>query len=564
MAKWIEYRRSADFNGIAKEFSIDPVIARVMVNRGLESIDEMKTYLHPTWDEIGDGNKMKDMALAVSLLQGAISEQVLIRIIGDYDIDGVQSTYILYQGLKRCGAQVSYGIPHRVEDGYGLNQSLVEKAIDDGVGMIITCDNGIAAKEAIQFAKDQGLLVIVTDHHEIPEELPPADAIVNPKQMDCDYPFKKLCGAAVAWHVVRSLYEKMDIAVEESDVFIENVAFATVGDVMELVGENRTMVALGLRALSGTKNLGMQTLMKQLDLWGKPISAYHIGFVLGPCINASGRLDSASKSLELLLAEDPLTANALAETLIVMNQERKEMTEKGIRAGIEIVESGNNYPGPVLVVYLPMVHESIAGIVAGRLRERFEKPCFVITDSADGEELKGSGRSMEGFSMYEEMCKCKELFTKFGGHPMAAGLSLPKENLEAFAKAINDNSSVQESQLQNVVRIDAAMPFSYVTKELVEQLELLEPFGNGNSKPVFAQKNVRLTNISRIGKQKQFVKAKAMGDNGIAVDALYFGDGDELIEAVDENGQVLITYYPQINSYMGRETLQIIITGFCV
>lgn len=572
MTKWVVYSKKADFKEMGRIHGIDQVLARILVNRGLTEETQVRSFLHPSYAALEDGSKMKDMAKAVSLLRRAMENGTHIRIIGDYDIDGVQATYILHQGLLRCHKNVSYGIPHRVEDGYGLNVELIDSCIADGVGLVITCDNGIAAADAIRHAKDAGITVIVTDHHEVPYEmrgdkkifhLPPADAIVNPKQENCAYPCKKLCGAAVAWKVIQALYREVGIPEEEADIFLENAAFATIGDVMELVEENRSIVALGLAQLRQTKNLGMQTLIEKCGLAGKELNAYHVGFVLGPCINASGRLASATKALELLEAQNMDDAVRLADELKVLNEERKVMTEEGKLAAFEYVESSINLERTVLVIYLPGVHESVAGIIAGRVRERYERPTFVLVDAADGDELKGSGRSVEGYSMYDEMCKCKELFTKFGGHPMAAGLSLPKKNLEAFREAINDNCEVDAAALQRVVRIDVPMPFSYLKEELIEQLALLEPFGNGNPKPVFAQKNVSIFDIKAIGKQKNALKMTVVGEDNMPVEALYFGDREQFEMLLEEKQKISLTYYPQISSFRNRCSIQIVITDFC-
>ena len=565
MSKWMIYNKKGDFAGIGQQFGIDQVLAKIMVNRGLSSPEQIREYLHPDIRMLEDGEKLKDMAKAVSLLKEAILLGKSIRIIGDYDIDGVQSTYILHQGLLRCGGKVTYQIPHRVEDGYGINERIIEKCIRDGVDLVITCDNGIAAANPIRLAREAGMTVIVTDHHEVPfreekgqnvELLPPADAIVNPKQKNCRYPNKNICGAVVAWKVIIQLYRSMEIPVEEAYEFIENAAFATVGDVMELVGENRTIVSLGLKKLAQTKNPGMKTLIAKCGLSETKIRAYHIGFVLGPCINASGRLDSAAKSLQLLEAETVQEATVLAEELKTLNEERKAMTETGIQQAVQLVEAEENRNNLVLVVYLKDAHESVAGIIAGRLREKYEKPVFVLTDGEEG-QLKGSGRSVEGFSMYEEMNKCSDLFIKFGGHPMAAGLSMPKENLEEFRHRINHNTRVVPEEITPVVHIDVALPFYYLTPEFIKQLEYLEPFGNGNPKPVFAQKSVEFQNIKAIGKQGQYAKAIAMGEDGSRVEALYFGDKQELIR---QGGRYRILYYPQINSYGYKNTVQIVIT----
>ena len=565
MSKWMIYNKKGDFAGIGQRYGVDQVLAKIMVNRDICHPEQIQEYLYPNLQMLGDGAKLKDMARAVSLLKDAICEGKNICIIGDYDIDGIQSTYILHQGILRCGGKVTYQIPHRVEDGYGINVHMIEKCAEDGMDFIITCDNGIAAADAIQAAKDANMTVIVTDHHEVPfvekqgktvELLPPADAIVNPKQKNCAYPNKNICGAVVAWKVIIQLYQAMEIPMQEAYEFIENAAFATVGDVMELRGENRTIVALGLKELRQTKNIGMQTLIEKCGLTDKPIQAYHIGFVLGPCINASGRLDSAVKSLQLLEAKSPQEATVLAEELKTLNEERKAMTEAGIQQAVQMVETEHNQENLVQVVYLKDTHESVAGIIAGRLRETYEKPVFVLTDGEDG-QLKGSGRSVEGFSMYEEMNKCRDLFSKFGGHPMAAGLSMPKENLEAFKRQINENTKVTIEDIASVVHIDVALPFYYLTPEFVAQLEKLEPFGNGNPKPVFAQRGVEFRDAKPIGKQGQYTKVTAVGEDGCQVEALYFGDKQDVIR---QSGTYRILYYPQVNSYGYKDTVQIVIT----
>lgn len=565
MSKWMIYNKKGDFAGIGQRYGVDQVLAKIMVNRDICHPEQIQEYLYPNLQMLEDGAKLKDMARAVSLLKDAICQGKNICIIGDYDIDGIQSTYILHQGILRCGGKVTYQIPHRVEDGYGINVHMIEKCAEDGVDFIITCDNGIAAADAIQAAKDANMTVIVTDHHEVPfvekqgktvELLPPADAIVNPKQKNCAYPNKNICGAVVAWKVIIQLYQAMEIPMQEAYEFIENAAFATVGDVMELRGENRTIVALGLKELRQTKNIGMQTLIEKCGLTDKPIQAYHIGFVLGPCINASGRLDSAVKSLQLLEAKSPQEATVLAEELKTLNEERKAMTEAGIQQAVQMVETEHNQENLVQVVYLKDTHESVAGIIAGRLRETYEKPVFVLTDGEDG-QLKGSGRSVEGFSMYEEMNKCRDLFSKFGGHPMAAGLSMPKENLEAFKRQINENTKVTIEDIASVVHIDVALPFYYLTPEFVAQLEKLEPFGNGNPKPVFAQRGVEFRDAKPIGKQGQYTKVTAVGEDGCQVEALYFGDKQDVIR---QSGTYRILYYPQVNSYGYKDTVQIVIT----
>lgn len=572
MAKWLVYNKRADFKAIGEKYHIDPVVARILVNRDVGDDASIAAYLHPSKKDFGDAGLLQDMDKAIALLQKAIQQNTKIRIIGDYDIDGIQSTYILHQGLLRVGADADYAIPDRIEDGYGVNIRLMERCVMDGIGLVITCDNGIAAAEAIAYAKKEGLTVIVTDHHEVPYELvggkkeyhlPPADAVIDPKREDCAYPYKKLCGAVVAWKVILQLYQQHGIPEEEAMAFIENAAFATIGDVMELVEENRTIVALGLERLRHTKNIGMQTLIARCDLSMDRMSAYHVGFVLGPCLNASGRLDSATKALQLLEAKDTKEAVRLAEELRQLNEERKVMTEQGIAQAIREIEQKELMQDAVLVVYLPAVHESVAGIIAGRIRERYERPTFVLVDAADGDGAKGSGRSVEGFSMYDEMCKCKELFSKFGGHPMAAGLSLPKEQIEKFREEINANTQMTKEEMQTVIHIDVPMPFSYIREDLISQLEILEPFGNGNPKPIFAQKNVRIMRKFPIGKQKQFLRMELQGEDGFCMEGLYFGDVDALEEIEQEKGCITITYYPQVNEYRGRKTLQIVVSNVC-
>lgn len=494
MAKWLVYNKRADFKVIGEKYHIDPVVARILVNRDVGDDASIAAYLHPSKKDFGDAGLLQDMDKAIALLQKAIQQNTKIRIIGDYDIDGIQSTYILHQGLLRVGADADYAIPDRIEDGYGVNIPLMERCVMDGIGLVITCYNGIAAAEAIAYAKKEGLTVIVTDHHEVPYELvggkkeyhlPPADAVIDPKREDCAYPCKKLCGAVVAWKVILQLYQQHGIPEEEAMAFIENAAFATIGDVMELVEENRTIVALGLERLRHTKNIGMQTLIARCDLSMDRISAYHVGFVLGPCLNASGRLDSATKALQLLEAEDTKEAVRLAEELRQLNEERKVMTEQGIAQAIREIEQKELMQDAVLVVYLPAVHESVAGIIAGRIRERYERPTFVLVDAADGDGAKGSGRSVEGFSMYDEMCKCKELFSKFGGHPMAAGLSLPKEQIEKFREEINANTQMTKEEMQTVIHIDVPMPFSYIREDLISQLEITSSILKCNHRPAF-------------------------------------------------------------------------------
>ena len=425
MEKWVVSAKRADFQAIAEKFGIDQVTARLIRNRDIVGEPEIRKYLYGTKKDFYDPHLLKDADKLVEILMSKIKEQKKIRIIGDYDIDGVNASFILLRGLRRCHANADVEIPDRMKDGYGINEHLIRYAYEEGVDTILTCDNGIAAVEQTKLAKSLGMTILITDHHEVQEEVPPADAVVNPRQADCPYPFKHLCGAAVAYKVICCLYEAYGIPKEETEEFLEFAGFATVGDVMDLIGENRILVKEGLKRLNHTQNVGMASLIRACGLEEKEIKSYHIGFVLGPCINAGGRLDTAKRSLNLLLQKDRAKADVMAAELKALNDERKDMTQTGAEEAIEWIEKEGRSQDKVLVVYLPDCHESLAGIIAGRIRERYNKPVFVLTDSIDG--VKGSGRSIEAYSMFEEMSKCKELYTKYGGHPMAAGLSLPKK-----------------------------------------------------------------------------------------------------------------------------------------
>ena len=570
MEKWVVAAKKADFNLIGRQFHIDPVIARLIRNRDVVGEEKIKEYLLGTIDTIPSPWLMKDMKKAVDILEKKIQQQAKIRIIGDYDIDGVTSTYILLKGLTRIGANVDTYIPDRVADGYGIHEHLIDRAESDKIDTIVTCDNGIAASAEIQMAKEKGMTVIVTDHHDIPyrEEngerrviLPPADAILNPKQYDCLYPNKNLCGAVVAFKYITALYERFDIQKKELEDYYELVAIATVGDVMDLQGENRILVKEGLRRLPNTKNKGLQELIRANNLEDSKITAYHIGFVLGPCINASGRLDTAARSLALLNAPTKEEAAKLAGDLTALNQSRKALTEKGKEEAIQLIETTELKNDRVLVVYLPECHESLAGIIAGRLREKYHKPAFVLTR---GEKCaKGSGRSIESYSMYDELVKCADLMVQFGGHPMAAGLSIEEENIEKFREQLNQNCTLTEEDLRPKIVIDVAMPISYITKELVEQISLLEPFGKGNVKPIFAQKGLRVLDSNIIGKNKNVVKLKLLDPQGAIIEGIYFGEADDFMNFIREKDSISVTYYPEINRFRGRESLQIIIQNYC-
>ncbi len=570
MEKWVVAAKKADFNQIGRQFHIDPVIARLIRNRDVIEEEKIREYLLGTVEELPSPWLMKDMEKATDLLEKKIQQHAKIRIIGDYDIDGVTSTYILLKGLKRIGADVDTYIPDRVSDGYGIHGHLIDKAEADGIDTIVTCDNGISAAAEIQTAKNKGITVIITDHHEVPyrEEngerqmvLPPADAILNPKQYDCPYPNKNLCGAVVAFKYITALYERFGVSGKELEDYYELAAIATVGDVMDLQGENRILVKEGLRRLKNTQNMGLQELIRANGLEDGKITAYHIGFVLGPCINASGRLDTAARSLALLNAQTKDEAARLAGDLTALNQSRKALTEKGKEEAIQIIETTELKNDRVLVVYLPDCHESLAGIIAGRLREKYHKPAFVLTKGE--KSAKGSGRSIESYSMYEELVKCADLMIQFGGHPMAAGLSIEEKNIEKFRKQLNVNCTLTEEELRPKIVIDVPMPVSYITRKLIEQISLLEPFGKGNTKPIFAQKGLKVLDSCIIGKNKNVVKLKFLDPQGTAIEGIYFGEAEDFINFIREKDTVSVTYYPEINRFRGRESLQIIIQNYC-
>ena len=584
MEKWFVINKGADFAGIAKRFGISPVTARLIRNREVMGDEAIARYLKGGIGELYDPHLLLDSDRLTDILVQKIREQKKIRIIGDYDIDGVMSTYVLYKGVTRCGGRVDFQIPDRMKDGYGINDHLIEQANEADIDTIITCDNGIAAIDEIAHAKSLGMTVLVTDHHEIPytEEMgerhykrSEADAIVNPKQMECTYPYKNLCGAAVAWKVIQILYEKCGIAAEEAYGFLENVAFATVGDVMDLTDENRILVREGLKRIHTTTNPGMRALILQNKLELGQISSYHFGFVLGPCINASGRLETAKIALNLFLQEDVKKASEIAAELVDLNAQRKDMTAEGVELAMQQVEEGNTGK-KVLVVYLPDVHESLAGIIAGRIREAYHKPAFVLTKSEDG--VKGSGRSIETYSMYEELCKCQELFTKFGGHPMAAGLSLPEANVGIFREKINACCGLTEEDFIPKIKIDIPMPVDYPDIPLVNELSLLEPFGKANVKPQFADKNLGIDRAVVVGKNQNVLKLTLRTEHGCVISAVYFGDVDAFREyyskkyGENEVNQAFlgrkneirmsVVYYPEINRYQGNESVQIVIKNY--
>ncbi len=579
MQQWMVINKGADFKGIGNKFHIDPVTARIIRNREVIGDEEIQSFLAGTLQELPDVHLMQDLDLLVEVLDQKIKEKAKIRIIGDYDIDGVMSSYILYCALTRCGAIVDVAIPNRITDGYGLNRNLITEAFESGVDTILTCDNGIAAIEEIAYAKEMGMTVLVTDHHEIPFKdvdgeriymCSEADAIVNPHQKTCAFPYKDLCGAGVAWAVIVALYEKDGIEQIEAEDLLEFVAFATVGDIMSLTGLNRILVREGLKRIHHTTNIGMRALISQCGLLPEQIDTYHFGFVLGPCINAAGRLDTARRALRLFISEKPEEAAEIADELVVLNEERKEMTRQGVEEAKQLVEEGGYENDPVLILYLPDVHESIAGIIAGRIREYYYRPTFILTKGEDG--VKGSGRSTEEYSMYEQMCKCSDLLTKFGGHPMAAGLSLPEENVEAFRKQMNENCPFRAEEMVQTIHIDVPMPVDYVTNALVEEFSILAPFGKDNPKPVFADRNLKISRMWIVGKNQNVLRMTLISEQGRPLSAIYFGDieamqtylmeqygtqeVDKAFHGRENNMQISIVYSPKLNTYRDSETLQ--------
>lgn len=573
MEKWFVTMKKADFNGIAEKYQISPIIARLMRNRDVIGDEAIDFYLNGTVEDLYDGLLMKDMDRAVDILKEKIEEGKKIRVIGDYDIDGVNATYILQQGLAGLGADVDTDIPDRIKDGYGLNQMLIDRALEDDVDTIVTCDNGIAAMSEIAYGKENGMTIVVTDHHEVPylEEngkkkylLPPADVVVDPHRADCEYPFKGLCGAAVAYKLVEVLYRvsgKSEQEVEHlQDNLMENVAIATIGDVMDLVGENRVFVKKGLELLKTTKNEGLHALMQCTGVDTANLNTYHIGFVLGPCINAGGRLDTAKRALELLNASNRREAVTLAADLKELNDSRKEMTEEGVEEAVRQIESSSWKDDQVLVVYLPECHESIAGIIAGRIKERYYRPTFVLTRGETG--VKGSGRSIEAYDMFAEMSRCRELFTKFGGHKLAAGLSLEEENVEVFRKRINELADLTEDDLQMKVSIDMRLPFPYINEELIHELKILEPFGKGNGKPLFAESKLRVIQPRIFGKNRNVLKCRLEDQQGNQMEAVYFGEVEDCLQQMEKKQIMSFTYYPSINEYMGRRTIQLTIVNY--
>lgn len=569
MQKWRVYSKKADFDAIGSRFNIDPVTARIIRNRDVTDMENVDMYLNGTLDSLHDPMVMKDMDKAVSVIASSIRDNKHIRIIGDYDIDGICSIYILFKGLKICGADVDYEVPDRITDGYGINENLIKQAHEAGVEVIITCDNGIAAASQIDYANELGMTVVITDHHDVPYEetdngrryiIPKAAAVVDPKQNDCRYPFKMLCGAGIAYKFIGCMVKEFQTGDSIMPELLQFAAIATVGDIVDLLDENRIIVKEGLKLIANTGNYGLNALMAVTGVSRESINAYHIGFVLGPCLNASGRLDSAKRALKMLVTDDRAEAERHAGELKDLNEERKKLTSEAVDKAVDMVENSSLKDDKVLVIFLPDCHESIAGIVAGRIREKYYKPVIVLTRGE--QEAKGSARSIESYNMFEKLSECKDLFTRFGGHPMAAGLSLPEENIPEFRSRINEHCNLSEEDLTETVWIDVPMPLEYINEKLILELGGLEPFGKANSKPVFADKNISIRNIRAIGKDKQYTRMTITKDSGIVIDAVGFFPCTELETVYNKNGRISCTYYPEINEFRDKKQIQVCVTGY--
>lgn len=569
MQKWRVYSKKADFDAIGSRFNIDPVTARIIRNRDVTDMENVDMYLNGTLDRLHDPMMMKDMDKAVSVIASSIRDNKHIRIIGDYDIDGICSIYILFKGLKICGADVDYEVPDRITDGYGINENLIKQAYEAGVEVIITCDNGIAAASQIDYANELGMTVVITDHHDVPYEetdngrryiIPKAAAVVDPKQNDCRYPFKMLCGAGIAYKFIDCMVKEFQTGDSVMPELLQFAAIATVGDIVDLLDENRIIVKEGLKLIANTGNYGLNALMAVTGVSRESINAYHIGFVLGPCLNASGRLDSAKRALKMLVTDDRAEAERHAGELKDLNEERKKLTSEAVDKAVDMVENSSLKDDKVLVIFLPDCHESIAGIVAGRIREKYYKPVIVLTRGE--QEAKGSARSIESYNMFEKLSECKDLFTRFGGHPMAAGLSLPEENIPEFRRRINEHCNLSEEDLTETVWIDVPMPLEYINEKLILELGGLEPFGKANPKPVFADKNISIRNIRAIGKDKQYTRMTIAKDSGIVIDAVGFFSCTELETVYNKNGRISCTYYPEINEFRDKKQIQVCVTGY--
>lgn len=582
--KWLLRNRKVDLKAMSDKYKISQLLCKLMVNRDITDDNIINSYINPVYENLHSPKTMKDIALAVDIIKRKIQENKKIRIIGDYDVDGIISVFILYTALKECGANVDYEIPDRIKDGYGINENIVKTAYDEDVDTIITCDNGISAIDQIQYAKNLGLTVIVTDHHDVPfvEEngvrtfiSSQADAIINPKQIECEYEFKSICGAGVAFKLMEVLYEELGMNKEECYKLIEFVAIATVCDVVDLIDENRIFVKNGLNMLNNTTNIGIKALKKASGLEDKEITAYHLGFVIGPCLNASGRLDSAKKGLELLLMENYEEAENLAQEIVDLNDARKKMTKEGVDRAINIIDSTEIANDKILVVYIPDIHESLAGIVAGRIKEKYNKPTIILTKSEEG--VKGSARSIEEYNMFEGLLACKELLDKFGGHPMAAGLSLQEDKVDELRKELNNKCKLTDEDLTRKIMIDASLPLEYLNINLIKELDVLEPFGKGNAKPVFGVRDVKVTKAMLLGKDKNILKLRLLTNNNLTIDAMIFNDLenfenkviekygneglDNLYNKFNNNISMDFTFYPSINEWNGNKSIQIIVNG---
>lgn len=582
--KWLLRNKKVDLKAMSEKYKISQLLCKLMVNRDIIDGNIINSYINPVYKYLHSPKTMKDVVIAVDIIKRKIQENKKIRIIGDYDVDGIISVFILYTALKKCGANVDYEIPDRIKDGYGINENIVKVAYDEGVDTIITCDNGISAIDQIQYAKDLGLTVIVTDHHDVPfiEKdgvrtflSSQADAIINPKQIECEYKFKSICGAGVAFKLMEALYEEIGMDKEECYKLIEFVAIATVCDVVDLIDENRIFVKNGLEMLNNSKNIGINALKKACGLEDKEITAYHLGFVIGPCLNASGRLDSAKKGLELLLMEDDEEAKNLAKEIVDLNDARKNMTKEGVDRAINIIDSTDINNDKILVVYIPDIHESLAGIVAGRVKEKYNKPTIILTKSEEG--VKGSARSIEEYNMFEGLLACKELLDKFGGHPMAAGLSLQEDKVDELRIALNNKCELTDEDLTRKIMIDSSLPLEYLNLHLIEELNVLEPFGKGNSKPVFGVRDAKITKAMLLGKDKNVLKLKLLTNNNITIDAMIFNDLenfeskiiekygneelDNLYNKSNNNIPMDFTFYPSINEWNGNKSIQIVVNG---
>ncbi|NMB07808.1 MAG: single-stranded-DNA-specific exonuclease RecJ [Tissierellia bacterium] len=587
LEKWFVKNIKADLDLLSKQIGVNKLLCKLMVNRKLKGLNQMDSFINPSLDKLHNPFLMADMDLGVKIILNSINNNEKIRISGDYDQDGNSAILTLYNGLSKINANVDYVIPHRIKDGYGINERIVREAKEDNVDLIITCDNGIAAFEPIKLAKELGIKVIVTDHHDLSyieangEKkylLPEADAVINPKRWDCKYPFDELCGAGVAFKLIQGIYMEKNIDMEEAYKLLEFVAMGTVCDVVDLIDENRIIVKEGLERINNTTNIGLKALIKATGLENKTINTYSLGFILGPCINASGRLDNAEIAVELFLTKDYNKAEIYANKLHSLNEERKHMTENGFNKVVDKIQRSNIKEDHVLVVYEPSVHESIAGIIAGRVKDRYYRPTFVLTKSKDENKIKGSGRSIEEYNMFEEVTKTKDLLLAFGGHPMAAGLSLSIDNLEDFRKRLNEESRLTKDDLVPKVYMDMHLPLDYISFSLVEDLKLLEPYGKGNPRPLFGEKNIKIKKAFLLGNNQNVLKLILFTKSGRTIDGIYFGDIDEferrisnkfgieeldkLYKGVENKIQLDIVYTPNINEYMGKRSLQVYIQNY--